>query len=184
MIKEKIIKIQDGDNLLTFKVRKMGAIQGAEWMAKAGFLLGKRPDMMQSMQSAASATQAMGPAPSGAQPEASEPAKTNGEDMIMAAVMFLAMNSQYEDCRPLFMELLGCCSRIDAGVEQVCTPDTVEAFIEDPMTIFKLIKEAGAWNFSSLLGGNQPSPSSDDSGPARSRRSSPTIRTSRGSSEQ
>ena len=44
-------------------------------------------------------------------------------------------------------ELLACCARTDAGVEQRCTPDTVDGYIDDVRTLFKLRVEAAKLNF-------------------------------------
>ena len=56
-------------------------------------------------------------------------------------------NVEYEKAQPLLDELLACCARTDAGVEQRCTPDTVDGYIEDVRTLFKLRVEAAKLNF-------------------------------------
>ena len=48
----------------------------------------------------------------------------------------------FEEYWPLMNEMLACCRRVDAGVEQVCTPGTVDSFISDVRTIQKLRTEA------------------------------------------
>lgn len=158
MIKEKVIKLQDGANTLTFKIRKMPAMQGAEWMAKAGFLLGSQVDNNV-------LAQFMG-------------ATAQGE--MMVAALTLAMKTDYDKARPLFMELLSCCARIDAGVEQVCSPETVDAFIEDPVTIMKLVKEAATFNFSSYLVGSQSNQEEEAPDQGKRRPVTKSIKTSRG----
>lgn len=56
-------------------------------------------------------------------------------------------NVEYEKAQPLLDELLACCARTDAGVEQRCTPDSVDGYIEDVRTLFKLRVEAAKLNF-------------------------------------
>lgn len=63
----------------------------------------------------------------------------------------------YEKARPLINELLECCYRIDGGVMQQCTENTVDGFIEDVKTLFKLEMESAKLNLDFFgSGGNSP----------------------------
>ena len=67
----------------------------------------------------------------------------------------------YDQARPLLDELLGCCSRMIGGVKERCTPEGMDAYIEDVTTLFKLRAEALKVNLGFLsegLGGLLPSP--------------------------
>ena len=56
----------------------------------------------------------------------------------------------YEKARPLLDELLGCCYRKLDRVEERCTPDSVDGYIEDVTTLFKLRMEAAKLNLGFL----------------------------------
>lgn len=75
----------------------------------------------------------------------------------------------YDKARPLLDELLSCCSRVDAGVEQPLTPDVLEGFIEDVRTLFTLRKEALALNFGFFAQAARPPPSKMVRPPSRIR---------------
>lgn len=113
------VDIQDREQLLTFKIREMPATRLESWIIRAILLL----------------------AGSGVQ-------VPNGKD-IKAAGAFLAEqgmaalgNIDFEKAQPLLDELLGCSSRVIEGVEERCTPQTVDAYILDVATLFKLRMEA------------------------------------------
>jgi hypothetical protein len=117
--KEIIIDIQDREQFLTFKVKEMPATRLEAWIIRALLLL----------------------AGSGAQtPEGSD---------LKAAGAFLAEKGlsalsgiDYDKARPLLDDLLGCCSRIVEKVEERCTPESVDNYILDVSTLFKLRMEA------------------------------------------
>ena len=56
----------------------------------------------------------------------------------------------YEKARPLLDEMLGCCYRKIEKVKERCTPDTVDGYIEDVQTLFKLRMEAVKLNLGFL----------------------------------
>lgn len=68
----------------------------------------------------------------------------------------------YERARPLINELLECCYRIDGGAMQQCTENTVDGFIEDVRTLFKLETEAAKLNLD-FFGSGGTSPASEGS---------------------
>lgn len=148
MRKEKNIVIDDRGKSLTFKIREMSALQMEGWIARAGILLAgtgildeTRVDVRNAGEIAAGVARAV------------------GESGISALGRL-----DYDKARPLLDELLSCCSRVDAGVEQPLTPDVLEGFIEDVRTLFTLRKEALALNFGFFAQGG-PSASVKD-GPA------------------
>lgn len=148
MRKEKNIVIDDRGKSLTFKIREMSALQMEGWIARAGILLAgtgildeTRVDVRNVGEIAAGVARAV------------------GESGISALGRL-----DYDKARPLLDELLSCCSRVDAGVEQPLTPDVLEGFIEDVRTLFTLRKEALALNFGFFAQGG-PSASVKD-GPA------------------
>lgn len=149
MRKEKTIVIDDRGRSLTFKIREMSALRLESWIARAGILLAAtgildetRVDVRNAGEIAAGVARAV------------------GESGISALGRL-----DYDKARPLLDELLSCCSRVDAGVEQPLTPDVLEGFIEDVRTLFTLRKEALALNFGFFAQGG-PSASVKD-GPAR-----------------
>lgn len=148
MRKEKTIVIDDRGRSLTFKIREMSALRLESWIARAGILLAAtgildetRADVRNVGDIAAGVARAV------------------GESGISALGRL-----DYDKARPLLDELLSCCSRVDAGVEQPLTPDVLEGFIEDVRTLFTLRKEALALNFGFFAQGG-PSASVKD-GPA------------------
>lgn len=148
MRKEKNIVIDDRGRSLTFKIREMSALRLESWIARAGILLAAtgildetRVDVRNAGEIAAGVARAV------------------GESGISALGRL-----DYDKARPLLDELLFCCSRVDAGVEQPLTPDVLEGFIEDVRTLFTLRKEALALNFGFFAQGG-PSASVKD-GPA------------------
>lgn len=56
----------------------------------------------------------------------------------------------YEKASPLLDDLLGCCYRKLDRVEERCTPDSVDGYIEDVTTLFKLRMEAAKLNLGFL----------------------------------
>ena len=158
MRKEKTVVIEDRGKSLTFKIREMSALQLESWMARAGILL----------------------AGTGILDEANADVRNVGEiaegvGKTLATSGLSALGRlDYDKVRPLLDELLGCCSRVDAGVEQPLTPDVLEGFIEDVRTLFTLRKEALALNFS-FFGQGGPSASVDDGTPPPSGSLKPKI---------
>ena len=130
MRKEKTVILNDRGNELTFKVREMPATQLESWLLRAGLLLagtgafdGK--DVTNANEAIAKAGAVL----------------SNGGISALASLDYIKV-------QPLLDELLGCCIRTDAGVEQRLTPDTVDGIIEDVKTLFALRKEALSVNLS------------------------------------
>ena len=124
MRQEKTIVLNDRGRDLTFKIREMSAIKLESWLLRLGLLLAGT-GMFDSKD------------------------VTNPNDAIQKAGAVLSnlgisalASIDYEKAKPLLDELLACCVRTDAGIEQPLTPDTVDSIIEDIKTLFALRKEA------------------------------------------
>jgi len=142
--KEITIDIQDRDQTLTFRVREMPATKLESWIIRALVLV------------------------------AGSGARVPGGADIKAAGAFLAEkglaalgNVDFEKAKPLLDELLGCCSRVIERMEERCTPESVDAYILDVATLFRLRMEALKLNLGFLgpeverLSGSHAKPSTE-----------------------
>lgn len=117
--KEIVVKIQDRDQELTFKVKEMPAVRLQKWIIRAvGLILSSGVDLP-------------------------------GENDLQRAGAYLAEhglavlgNIDFEEAEPLLDEMLGCCSRLVEKVEERCTPDSLDNYVQDVTTLFKLHLEA------------------------------------------
>lgn len=130
--KERIVEIQDREQLLTFKVKEMPATQLERWMIRAVLAI----------------------ADSGANLSDSSDIGAAGNYIAENGMAALA-GLDYEKAEPLLNELLGCCSRVVERVEERCTPQTVDAYIEDVKTLFKLRLEALKLNLGFFVPGGE-----------------------------
>jgi hypothetical protein len=153
---EREIVLSDRGRELRFKIREMSATQLESWIMRALLLLGP----------------ALG--------------RLDGEDVglgeaaraLRSKGLGLLATIEYDKAKPLLDELLACCVRVDAGVSQVCTPTSVDGYVEDVRTLFQLRKEALTLNLSFFgqgLGGPSTSPERSSTG---ERPKSPTVRVS------
>lgn len=117
--KESIITIQDRDQELTFKIREMSATKLESWIIRALLLV----------------------AGSGAQVPDGSDIKAAGAFLAEKGLTALG-NIDFEKALPLLDELLGCCARVVEKVEERCTPESVDNYILDVTTLFKLRMEA------------------------------------------
>ena len=128
MRKEKIITIQDRGQELTFKIREMSAAQLEAWLGRIAALA------------------------AGSGMQVSDISKLGEAGTFLAEKGLAALgNIDFEEARPLLDELLGCCSRIVERIEERCTPETVDNYIFDVTTLFKLRMEAIKMNLGFLL---------------------------------
>jgi hypothetical protein len=87
------------------------------------------------------------------------------------AIMGALADKPYDKVQELLDEMLSCISRVNGGVETQLAPDNVDAFIESPMTLFKLRGEVFKSNNFFQNGGQPPlSEFSDISAPTIKRR--------------
>jgi hypothetical protein len=124
MRKEKTIQLKDRERELVFKIREMPATKLESWILRALMLL----------------------APALGKAGGESVTLTEAGRALQAEGLGLLSHVSFDRVKPLLDELLACCVRIDAGVEQVCAPETVDGFIEDVGTLFALRKEALALN--------------------------------------
>ena len=117
MRKEKTITLDDRGKKLTFRIKEMSATGLESWIIRAMLLVG------------------------GNKGKGGESVK-NAADFINADGLRLLSSLDYGKAKPLLDELLACCTRIDGGIEQLCTPDSVDGYIEDVKTLFTLRMEA------------------------------------------
>lgn len=117
--KESIITIQDQDQELTFKIKQMPVTRLQDWIIRALLLV----------------------AGSGAQVPDGSDIKAAGAFLAEKGLTALG-NIDFEKARPLIAEMLGCCSRVVEKVEERCTPESVDNYILDVTTLFKLEMEA------------------------------------------
>jgi hypothetical protein len=121
MRKEKIITLQDNGNTLRFKVRQMPATEQEKFIFKVLLLLcGKElgdVDVIALRK---------------------DPMKYIKPSMIFSAMQ----NLEYEKIETLINMLLSCCYRINGNMEEQCTPETVNGYVESFWTLLSLKKAA------------------------------------------
>ena len=124
MRKETVVTIEDRCNPLTFTSREMPATQLERWIIRAMLLLAGSEGL-----------------------EGLSGGVENAGKYLSEHGLKALANVEYEKAQPLLDELLACCARTDAGIEQRCTPDSVDGYIEDVRTLFKLRVESAKLNF-------------------------------------
>jgi hypothetical protein len=117
--KEVTIDIQDRDQKLTFRIREMPATRLESWIIRALLLVAGGGVLV----------------PDGADLQAA------GRFLSEKGLAALA-NVDFDKAAPLLDELLSCCSRVVERIEERCTPESVDAYIMNVSTLFKLRMEA------------------------------------------
>ena len=115
------INLEDRGNPLTFVIKEMPATKLEAWIARALIL------------AAGSGNSFM---PDGV--TMVDYISQQGTEAIARIVGAL----DYDKAKPLLDELLGCCYRKLEGIEERCTPDAMDGYIEDVSTLFRLRMEA------------------------------------------
>ena len=123
MIKSKIITLKDGDNELKFKIRQMSATDMEDWILRF-------------VQLAASSD--MGDSSGGVE---------SFIEHVKGHLGKFVAGVDYAKFKPLWDELLKCCSKMDDRVEQQCDVDNVNGYISNFMTLINLRVEALKLNF-------------------------------------
>lgn len=123
--REKCITIQDGDQTLTFKIRRMPATRLETWLYRAGALL----------------------AASGLESKAD--LFTTARTLLEGNAVTGLGGIDFEKVQPLLDELLACCSRVVENVEERCMRESME-YVQDVRTLFTLRREATRLNFEFL----------------------------------
>lgn len=123
MLKEKTITINDNGNPLQFKIKQLTATQQEELIVKALLLLANK-----------------------------ELGDMDVNDLknyqLNTKSLFSALEKlDYTRVKELSDILLGCCYRVVGKMEEKCTPETVDGYIEDFRTLLTLKKEAFSLSF-------------------------------------
>lgn len=132
--KEKRITIQDRGRSLTFVIREMAATQLESWIIRCLLLLVKA-GISSGIGNSAGLENMAQEVREGNYEQAMSYISTQGLSALLSKV-------NYEDAAPLLDELLGCCSRVVDGITQPCTDGTIDSYVFDFRTIFKLRAEA------------------------------------------
>lgn len=126
MLKEKVITINDNGNNLTFKIRQLTATKQEELIVKALLLL---------------ANKEIGDVDV-------DKLRENPQAFVNLKMIFAALEKvDFLRIKEIADELLGCCYRVVGKMEERCTPDTVDGYVEDFRTLLTLKKEAFALSF-------------------------------------
>lgn len=127
MLKEKMITLTDNGNPIQFKIRQLTATQQEELIVKALLLL---------------ANKEVGDVDV-------DKIRDNPQGLINSKMLFAALEKiDFTKVKEISDTLLGCCYRIVGKMEERCTPDTVDGYIEDFRTLLMLKKEAFTLSFS------------------------------------
>lgn len=137
--REMTITLEDRGNPLTFRLREMPASRLESWMTRVLLLLtGSGVDV-----------------PAGAD------LSSAGEYLMTQGLKALG-GVDYDKAKPLLDDLLTCCHRVlPQGGELAVTPESVDGYIEDVRTLFRLRVEALKLNLGFFgVGGPSASPQS------------------------
>ncbi len=119
------VVIEDGGEQLTFTITQMSATKLYNWLCKLINLVSRGDIVPSSIADISGAINEKG---------------------IIPLIGSLAA----EDAKPLRDELLACCSRRIGTVIEVCSENTLDGYVSDVQTIFKLLIEAGKLNLGFL----------------------------------
>ena len=123
MLKEKVITINDNGKPLQFKIKQLTATKQEELIIKALLLLANK-----------------------------EIGDVDINDLknyqLNSKALFGALEKlDFTKVKEISDILLGCCYRIAGSVEERCTPETVDGYVEDFRTLLTLKKEAFSLSF-------------------------------------
>ena len=123
MLKEKTITINDNGNPIQFKIKRLTATQQEELIIKALLLLANKElgDM--------------------------DVNDLKNYQLNTKALFYALEELDYTRVKELSDILLGCCYRVVGKMEERCTPETVDGYIEDFRTLLTLKKEAFSLSF-------------------------------------
>ena len=126
MLKEKTITINDNGNNLTFKIRQLTATKQEELIIKALLLLANKEVGDVSVDNL----------------------RENPQQLVNLKMLLGALEKvDFLKIKEIADELLGCCYRVVGKMEERCTPETVDGYVEDFRTLFTLKKEAFMLSF-------------------------------------
>lgn len=134
MRREKRVTIQDRGRNLTFVICEMASTQLESWVIRC-LLLFVKAGIGSGIGNSAGLEKMAQEVREGNYEQAMSYISTQGLSALLSKV-------NYEDAAPLLDELLGCCSRVVDGITQPCTDGTIDSYVFDFRTIFKLRVEA------------------------------------------
>lgn len=134
MLKVKEITLQDREHTFTFVIKEMPVTQLESWITRALLV----------------ATSAGVKLPGGGTPGLASAGELLAEKGLGLISTLGALD--YDRVKPLLDEMLGCCYRKIDKVQERCTPETVDGYIQDVTTLFKLRVEAFKLNLGFLQG--------------------------------
>lgn len=121
MLKEKIITLNDNGNTLKFKVRQLPATEQEKLIINLFLLV---------------ANKEVGELDA-------DKLRENPQLALNSKVLLSALEKlDYSKIEPISNVLLSCCYRINGNMEEQCTPETVNGYIESFMTLLMLKKAA------------------------------------------
>ena len=121
MLKEKIITLNDNGNTLKFKVRQLPATEQEKLIIKILLLVANKDIAELDV----------------------DKLRENPQMAINSKVLLSALEKlDYEKIEPISDTLLSCCYRINGNMEEQCTPETVNGYIESFITLLSLKKAA------------------------------------------
>ena len=121
MLKEKIITLNDNGNMLKFKVRQLPATEQEKLIIKILLLVANKDVAELDV----------------------EKLRENPQIAVNAKVIMSAIEKlDYEKIEPISNTLLSCCYRIVGNMEEQCTPETVNGYVESFWTLLSLKKAA------------------------------------------
>lgn len=141
MLKEKIITINDNGNSIKFKIRQLTATQQEELIIKTLLMLSNKEVGDVDI----------------------EQLREHPQSVLNLKMLFTALEKvDFMRIKEISDVLLGCCYRIVGKMEERCTPETVDGYIEDFRTLLTLKKEAFtlSFDFFGQDGNSQATPSS------------------------
>ena len=121
MLKEKIITLNDNGNMLKFKVRQLPATEQEKLIIKILLLVANKDVAELDVKKL----------------------RENPQMAVNAKVIMSAIEKlDYEKIEPISNTLLSCCYRIVGNMEEQCTPETVNGYVESFWTLLSLKKAA------------------------------------------
>ena len=121
MLKEKVITLNDNGNMLKVKVRQLPATEQEKLIIKILLLVANKDVAELDV----------------------EKLRENPQMAVNAKVIMSAIEKlDYEKIEPISNTLLSCCYRIVGNMEEQCTPETVNGYVESFWTLLSLKKAA------------------------------------------
>ena len=121
MLKEKIITLNDNGKMLKFKVKQLPATEQEKLIIKILLLVANKDVAELDV----------------------DKLRENPQAAVNAKVLLSAIEKlDYEKLEPISDMLLSCCYRIVGNMEEQCTPETVNGYVESFWTLLALKKAA------------------------------------------